>query len=78
MKIKKLNRNAFNEKIIHRYLFERLYFGDKKVINRFPKRFHKLKINLITPEESRGDYRADLIIYFQGKKEGTPVEVKWR
>lgn len=78
MNIKKLNRNAFNEKIIHRYLFERLYFGDKKTIKKLlPEHFHKLKINLITPEESRGDYRADLVVYFQGKNEGIPIEVKW-
>ena len=34
MKIKKLNRNAFNEKIIHRYLFERLYFGDSEILKK--------------------------------------------
>ena len=78
MKIKKLNRNAFNEKIIHRYLFERLYFGDSEILKKIlPDHFHKLKINLITPEESKGDYRADLIVYFKGRDKGVPIEVKW-
>ena len=76
--MKTLNRNAFNEKLIHRYLFERLYFGDKKIIKSLlPEKYHKNKINLITPEESKGGYRADLIIYFKEIQEGVPVEVKW-
>lgn len=78
MSVKKLNRNAFNEKIIHRYLFERLYFGSKEIIKRLlPEKFQKHKINLITPEESKNNYRADLIIYFKEMSAGIPVEVKW-
>lgn len=76
--MKTLNRNAFNEKLIHRYLFERLYFGDKKIIKSLlPEKYHKNKINLIAPEESKGGYRADLIIYFKDIQAGVPVEVKW-
>ena len=38
--MKKINRNAFNEKLIHRYLFDRLYFGDRKVKNNLlPKKY---------------------------------------
>lgn len=77
---KKINRNAFNEKLIHRYLFERYYFGDssqrKKLL---PERPQKFKINLIVPEGSKTEarYRADLEIFFKGRQEGVPVEVKW-
>lgn len=77
---KKLNRNAFNEKLIHRYLFEKYYFGNsnqrKKLL---PEKYHKNLINLIVPEGSKADakYRADLEIYFKNQTEGVPVEVKW-
>lgn len=76
--MKKINRNAFNEKIIHRYLFERLYFGGKKAIKKLlPERLHNYNINLIEPESNKGDYRADLNIYFKNKDNSTPIEVKW-
>ena len=76
--MKKINRNAFNEKLIHRYLFDRLYFGERKVKNNLlPKKYQSLSINLIVPEKKQKDYRADLTIYFKEKKEGIPVEVKW-
>jgi len=77
---KKINRNAFNEKLIHRYLFERYYFGissqRKKLL---PERLKKNPINLIVPEDSKSGfgYRADLTIYFKNQLYGTPVEVKW-
>lgn len=76
---KKLNRNPFNEKLIHRYLFERYYFSDRGERNKLlPPRFHKNEINLIVPEENTAsNYRADLSIYFKNKKESVPVEVKW-
>lgn len=76
---KKLNRNPFNEKLIHRYLFERYYFSERGQRNKLlPERFHKKDINLIVPEENTPkNYRADLSIYFKGKKEAVPVEVKW-
>ncbi|MFA5386279.1 MAG: hypothetical protein WC297_01205 [Candidatus Paceibacterota bacterium] len=77
---KKINRNAFNEKLIHRYLFERYYFGTslqrKKLL---PERLRKSPINLIVPEDSKSEakYRADLTIYFRNQTCGIPVEVKW-
>jgi hypothetical protein len=78
--MKKINRNAFNEKLIHRYLFERYYFATKKLRNSLlPEKYHKDEINLIAPEDTAtgGGYRADLTLFFKGKKEGVPVEVKW-
>ena len=76
--MKKINRNPFNEKLIHRYLFDRLYFGNnhiKKIL--LPKQYQSLVINLIVPEKKQKDYRADLTIFFKDKDEGVPVEVKW-
>lgn len=76
--MKKLNRNPFNEKIIHRYLFDRLYFGEKKTkLSLLPQKYHSNKINLIVPEKKEREYRADLTIYFKEKQKGVPVEVKW-
>jgi hypothetical protein len=78
--IKKLNRNSFNEKLIHRYLFERYYFGNKSLRNSLlPKTYHKLEIKLIAPEvnSSTSNYRADLSIYFKQNPKKIPVEVKW-
>ena len=76
--MKKLNRNPFNEKIIHRYLFDRLYFGETKVkLSLLPQKYHSNKINLIVPEKKEKEYRADLTIYFKEQERGVPVEVKW-
>lgn len=77
---KKINRNAFNEKLIHRYLFERYYFGNTQQRRKLlPARLQKSKINLIVPEASQGGgiYRADLVLYFRNREEGVPIEVKW-
>lgn len=77
---KKINRNAFNEKLIHRYLFERFYFGTSQQRKKLlPERLHKYRINLIVPEGSKNEahYRADLEIFFKNHNNGTPVEVKW-
>lgn len=77
---KKINRNAFNEKLIHRYLFERYYFGSSVQRRKLlPIWLHKYQINLIVPEDSKSGegYRADLTLYFQGIDEEVPVEVKW-
>ena len=63
---KKINRNAFNEKLIHRYLFERYYFGSSQQRKKLlPERLHKYQINLIVPEGSKTQerYRADLDIF---------------
>lgn len=78
--MKKINRNAFNEKLIHRYLFEQYYFAPKNIRNKLlPVQYHKDVINLIAPEDSKMEdgYRADLTIFFRGKEQGIPVEVKW-
>jgi len=79
-KAKKLNRNSFNEKLIHRYLFERYYFSDRAERNKLlPVQFHKKEINLIVPEENTpNNYRADLSIYFKDELVPVPVEVKWK
>ena len=76
--MKKINRNPFNEKLIHRYLFDRLYFGEKKIkTSLLPERYQSRTINLIVPEKKQKDYRADLTIFFKDLAEGVPVEVKW-
>lgn len=76
--MKKINRNPFNEKLIHRYLFDRLYFGDKKIKKTLlPKKFHFSTINLIVPEKNQKGYRADLTLFFKESNDGIPVEVKW-
>lgn len=77
---KKINRNAFNEKLIHRYLFERYYFGSSQQRRKLlPERLHKDQVNLIVPEGSKVEarYRADLEIFFKSHVSGIPVEVKW-
>ncbi|MDO8650232.1 MAG: hypothetical protein Q7K33_02875 [Candidatus Berkelbacteria bacterium] len=77
---KKINRNAFNEKLIHRYLFEQYYFGSSQQRKGLlPERLHRLQVNLIVPEGSKTEagYRADLEIFFKNKLNGVPVEVKW-
>lgn len=78
MNIKKINRNAFSEKIIHRYLFERYYFSDNRQREALlPQEYKGQVINLIVPENSSKEYRADLELYFKKQKIGVPVEVKW-
>ncbi|MDP8212971.1 MAG: hypothetical protein P9X22_06760 [Candidatus Zapsychrus exili] len=41
---KKINRNAFNEKLIHRYLFERYYLGI--LSDEEAKRAHEVGMNM--------------------------------
>lgn len=77
---KKINRNAFNEKLIHRYLFERYYFGTSQQRRKLlPGKYQKNQINLIVPEGPKigARYRADLEIFFKDQISGVPVEVKW-
>jgi hypothetical protein len=83
-KIKEINRNPFNEKLIHRYYLEKIYgLFDGSISKRelFPKKYwNKInKINFIIPEELAGNkpYRADFSIYFKNEKEIVPVEIKW-
>lgn len=80
---KRINRNPFNEKLLHRYLlaiFYGIHGSDRASINKLlPDRFHHSTINLVVPEAhlpKRG-YRPDLTLFFRGHREGVPVEVKW-
>ena len=69
--MKKLNRNSFSEKIIHRYLFDRLYFGDKKTKSSLlPKDYNSYKVNLIVPEKKEKEYRAFNYYTFKTLKKG--------
>jgi hypothetical protein len=80
--VKKINRNAFNEKLIHRYLFETYYLDKKERINLVPKRLQSKMsgLNLVVPEDVKSfdDYRADFSLYFKGDSNFYPVEVKWK
>jgi len=78
---KTINRNAFNEKLIHRYYFETLYLDRDKRKELLPEFLKKkvTKLNLIVPEDTKYDknYRADFTLYFKDDEEGYPVEIKW-
>jgi hypothetical protein len=61
-------------------LIEQYYFGSVTERNKLlPEKFHNKEINLVVPEDVKGNsgYRADLTIYFKKVPEGVPVEVKW-
>ena len=62
--MKKINRNAFNEKLIHRYLFETYYLDKKERINLVPKRLQSKMsgLNLVVPEDVKSfdDYMTTL------------------
>jgi hypothetical protein len=80
---KKVNRNPFNEKLIHRYLLE-VFYGihgsDRAVINNLiPPLFRHSTINLVVPEPHlpKQGYRPDLTLFFRGHKGGVPLEIKW-
>jgi hypothetical protein len=80
---KRVNRNPFNEKLIHRYLLE-VFYGihgsDRAAINQLlPPSLHHSSINLVVPEAHlpKKGYRPDLTLYFRGHKKAIPVEVKW-
>lgn len=80
--MKKINRNAFAEKMIHRYLLETYYLDKKERKNLVPKRLQRKMsdLNLVVPEDSKSfdGYRADFSLYFKGDKKFYPVEVKWK
>lgn len=81
-KRKTINRNAFNEKLIHRYFFERLYLN-KEIRKDLVPPFLKTKIsklNLVVPEDDTlySEYRADFTLYFKNDKKSYPVEIKWK
>ena len=76
--MKRIQRNAFSEKLIHRYLFERLYFGENKIRRSLLEdKYRHLTINLIVPEKTQKQLYSNLTIYFKELEEGVPVEVKW-
>ena len=69
--MKGVNLNAFNEKLLHRYLLESLYglVDDSTNIKRklLPKSKHNMlkKINLIVPESNKAGVRPDLELFFK-------------
>jgi hypothetical protein len=79
---KTLNRNAFNEKLIHRYFFERIYL-DKNIRKTLVPEHLKNKVsqlNLVVPEhvQEYNGYRADFTLYFKHDNNPYPVEIKWK
>ena len=84
---KKVNRNLFEEKILHRYYLESLYFFENTInknllIPNF-KESNKIKyknLALVVPEFTykKEGYRADFALYFKNLESEIPVEIKWR
>ena len=70
--MKKINRNAFAEKMIHRYLLETYYLDKKERKNLVPKRLQSKMsdLNLVVPEDSKSfdGYRADFSLYLKAIK----------
>ncbi|WP_318406216.1 hypothetical protein [Photobacterium leiognathi] len=82
IKKKTINRNAFNEKLIHRYYFERIYL-DRTIRKELVPELLKNKVgklNLVVPEDTDliQGYRPDFLLYFKGEDKGYPVEIKWK
>ena len=82
---KTINRNPFNEKLIHRYYLESLYFFDNTIdkSSLIPKLENpRIKFNnlaLVVPEDARKiGYRPDFTLYFKNYQKEVPVEVKWK
>ncbi|QDE32393.1 hypothetical protein [Shewanella polaris] len=79
---KSINRNAFNEKLIHRYYFERIYL-DRVIRKYLVPDFLKEKVknlNLVVPEDTMemDGYRPDFSLFFKGDDKFYPVEIKWK
>ena len=79
---KTININAFNEKLIHRYFFERIYL-DKEIRKTLVPEILKSKItklNLVVPEhiQEYDGYRSDFTLYFNDDDKPYPVEIKWK
>lgn len=80
---KKLNRKAFDERLIHRYLLETLYGvsgtrrGEKICKEMFKGKFSPSDVNIVMHEVSRPGYRVDLEIYHNGSNKPVPLEIKW-
>lgn len=84
---KTLNRNPFNEKLIHRFYLEALYFfySGIKRNNLIPSglgpKIKASNLKLVVPEDSRNTnesgYRQDFSLYFKDYEKLIPVEIKW-
>ena len=84
---KTLNRNPFNEKLIHRFYLEALYFfytGIKRnnlIPTGLGPEIKVSNLKLVVPEDSRNTnesgYRQDFSLYFKDYKKEIPVEIKW-
>ena len=81
MIMKTINLNAFNEKLIHRYLIEVFYgiYPTSNVIRKslLPDWANSKKLNMIVPESDRGGVRPDLELVFSDSSI-LPIEVKWK
>jgi hypothetical protein len=82
---KTINRNPFNEKLIHRYYLESLYFFENTIdkASLIPKFENpRIKFNnlaLVVPEDARkSGYRPDFTLFFKNYQKEVPVEVKWK
>ncbi len=76
---KTFNRNSFNEKLIHRYILESLYFygGLKNRKNLIPSSLNPSDFKYAVPETvTRSNYRADFVLYFKNSIT-IPLEIKW-
>ncbi|TMP72449.1 hypothetical protein [Pseudoalteromonas sp. S1608] len=79
---KSINRNAFNEKLIHRYYFEKIYL-DRVIRKDLVPEFLRKKVkylNLVVPEDTleMDGYRPDFSLFFKGDDKSYPVEIKWK
>lgn len=76
-----LSHTVFDEKLIHRYLFERFYEpSDRKLYQKcLPKSMWSKRVNVMIPEAggTGKGARPDLELYFTDDIGATPVEVKW-
>ncbi|MFA5750627.1 MAG: hypothetical protein WC895_05460 [Candidatus Shapirobacteria bacterium] len=78
-----INRVTLEERLLHRFLLEKLYLSDKKTRRGFlPKRLRKYTLNLVIPEPknrttSSGSTRLDLDLFFRSIQHPIPAEVKW-
>lgn len=81
---KTINRNSFNEKLLHRYLLESYYLKTPALVRLLlPDAYHARRLNLVVPEMDTGQgYRMDLGLHFRmsdaAETQLVPVEVKWR
>jgi len=81
---KTLNRNPFNEKLLHRFYLEALYFYEGvQQKNLIPlglnSQIKHSNLVLVVPEDSRKEgYRPDFTLFFKKYDNEVPVEIKWK